>query len=99
MIRFLAVFLLATLVQAADVKPPSETSRLKLVNAFQHAVIKQVNFNKAQAELTEAVGAYNRLQETEASANGYPKGTTFTVNVDTQELTVNVPAEKKEEKK
>ena len=91
------VFLLCIFAVAADAPKFSEISKLKLVNAYQKAIIAQVNFQNAQKQAQDAVASFNALCEAETKTAGLAQGTQCQVNMDTQEVTAVAP--KAEEKK
>jgi hypothetical protein len=83
-------------------KPIPELDRMKFVAAYQAAIIDQQNVQAAQAafqgsqeKLTKDLAAYHALETSEAKALGYPEGTTFTTDVNKQEVTAVVPKEDK----
>ena len=72
-------------------KPLPESSKLRLVVAFQSALLAQDQTQIAQRNLNEAVARFNAAQEAEAKSNDLPAGTTFRVNPDTKDVTVVPP--------
>ena len=103
-----ALLLLVTLAfaQKPEHAPLPETSNLKLVSAYQSAVISYQALQAAQQAVATNQAAYDRdvasfhtLEASEAKANGYPEGTTFTVDTNKRLATANVPAKKEAEKK
>lgn len=97
-----SILLFVAVALAAD-KPLPEVSNLKLVNQYQVAVIAQQSLQAAQAAvqqnqaaLTKAVADYHALEAVEAKANGYPEGTTFTVDTTAGKATPVLPPKKDE---
>src|SRR5882762_2214415 len=95
----IAILLLAANLQAADTPKFNEVSKLRLVAAYQKAVIESVKLQSAQKSASDAVNAFNAMCESETKTAGLPKGTNCQVNLDTQEVSAVLPApEKKAEK-
>lgn len=81
--RVLSVVLALTMMCAAQ--PPlhklSEGSSSKLMIAYQKALLLQAQAAQAMAEVQAAIADYNKLVEGVNKAEGYPKGTTFVIDV------------------
>lgn len=76
----------------------SKESRLLILNAYKSAVIAQDQMQQANVRFQQRLADLNRVQAERAKADGFPEGTTWQVNADTDELTL-VAAPKKEEPK
>lgn len=69
----------------------SPDTRLQLLNAYKSAIIAQENVGHAQQRFQQMVATFNQLQADRAKADKFPEGTTFTVNLDTDEVTPVLP--------
>lgn len=69
----------------------SADTRLQLLNAYKSAIIAQENVGHAQQRFQQMVATFNQLQSDRAKADKFPEGTTFTVNLDTDEVTPVLP--------
>ena len=76
----------------------SDEAKVRLLSSYKSALIAQTNAALAQQKLQLAIQSFQALAEKEAAAGKFPKGTTFQVNVDTDEVTAIEP-QKKDEKK
>lgn len=88
-------FILVSLASAADAPKLPEVSKLRLLAAYQKAVIAQKASQDAQAQLQAAINAFNVLAEKEIAENKLQKGSSFQVNVDSGEVTVIPPPPEK----
>jgi hypothetical protein len=69
----------------------SEVSRLRVLAAYQKAIIAQVGTQAAQQKMNEAVQEYQKAADEAVEENKLPKGTRLNVNVDTGEVTTIAP--------
>lgn len=95
------IFCFGLIVFASEAAKPQlpEVSKLRLVASYQHAVIAQVNAQAAQKTMNDAIAAYNALVQKEITDNKFPAGTSFQINVDSQEVLIILPSDKATEKK
>jgi len=68
--------------------------RLQLLNDFKSAVIAQNNAVLAQQRAQALVQKFYQTQSELAKADKFPEGTTFTINVDNDEITPIMPKDK-----
>lgn len=90
------VGVLAAATEPSPVLP--EVSKLRLLVAYEKAMVKQKEAQEAQVALQNAIAAFNQTAEKEVAENKLAKGTTFRVNIDTGEVQV-VPPPPEETKK
>jgi len=101
-VAFLIALIIGLLAWSrADDKSPSLTAehRLQLLNDFKSAVIAQENAARAQQRAQALVQKFYQTQSDLAKADKFPEGTTFTINVDNDEITPVLPKDKSDEKK
>jgi len=79
-----------------DEIPPDipEVAKLRLVTAYQKALLAQVPFQQAQEAFNKAVAAYNEVSAATAKENNLPEGTTFQIDVNTQAVKIVPPPPK-----
>jgi len=100
-IAFVIALIIGLLVWSRGEEKPTLTTehRLQLLNDFKSAVIAQDNAVRAQQRAQQLVQKFYQTQTELAKADKFPDGTTFTVNVDTDEITPVIPEPKKDAKK
>ena len=76
-----------------------DLSALRILVAYQKALLLQAPFQQAQDAFNKGVANYNAVQEEERKANKLPEGTTFQVDVNTQTVKIVLPAPKPPEQK
>jgi hypothetical protein len=88
-------------IQKAQGTPKlSEVSELRILTAFQKALIAQQDFKLAQQTMNEQVNYYNQICANELKTGGFSEGTRCAPDVNTGKVTtVPPPVPPKESKK
>lgn len=111
--KYLALLLLIAVAVAQGGPVLSETANLRLLNSYQGLVIINQSLEAAnaaeaaaktsaqqyQTQLQKAVNEFQTLEAKEAKAGGFPKGTTFTIDMVTGAVTPVTPKPDDKEKK
>lgn len=72
----------------------SELSKLRLLSAYQKALLTQVPFQQAKEALDKAVAAFNEAAAVAVKENKLPDGTTFQVDINAQDVKIVPPPPK-----
>jgi hypothetical protein len=76
---------------ADDAAKVSELEKLKIINAYQAAVIAQVDAARANEAVQKAIGSYNAVLDETRKAHAWPDGTKIELNGERTDVTVVLP--------
>ena len=93
MLTIIAMLLIAV-AQTPAVPVLAEVERLKVVNAWQAAIIAQVDAQNAQQRLAKARDNWNAVNTDVKAAHKWDSTTTFEINSETGEVLVHLPPTK-----
>jgi hypothetical protein len=99
------LLLLGPLAWAGDQKPSDppkslpEVGELRVLSAYQKALIAQQDFKLAQQTMNEQVNLYNQICASELQKNGFPEGTRCAPDVNAGKVATIAPPEPPKESK
>lgn len=95
LLTILTAAVIATASRAADADlKVSEVEKLRIINAYQSAVIAQVDSARANEAVQKAIGTYNAVLDETRKAHAWPEGTQIQMTPDRADVTVTIPPPK-----